>query len=225
MKNVLGIMTACALAFSATSASAALVNVTASVAAIGVQGTGAGFEGAPVTTLTSGYSEAGATFTTGGASVQVKVAPNDGNGAFPYGDTSTKYLSILGGPSHVDVQFSAPETRLGFYWGSIDSYNTVEFFKTGVGLVGSLTGADLLPALAATGNQTSYSTNRYVTLFLTSGSFDYARLSSTSNSFEVDNIAAGVPELSTWAMMLIGFAGLSFATMRGARRSRSAAAA
>ena len=83
----------------------------------------------------------------------------------------------------------------------------------------------MIPTLLATGAQTTYDNNRYVSLYLTSGTFDYVRLQSSQNSFEIDNIAAGVPELSTWAMMLIGFAGLSFATMKGSRRSRAVAAA
>ena len=224
MKNALSIVAAGAMALYATSASAALVNVNFVVGAIGFQGIGAGFETAPTGNLASGYNEAGITFTPGGNSTQVKIAPSDSNGAFPFGDMSTKYLSVLGGPSYVDAKFTTAQTNLGFYWGSVDTYNSVQFYKNNV-VVASLSGADLIPTLLATGNQTSYDTNRYVKFYLTSGTFDTARLTSTNNSFEVDNIAAGVPEPSTWVMMLLGFAGLSFATMRVGRRSRSVAAA
>jgi hypothetical protein len=49
---------------------------------------------------------------------------------------------------------------------------------------------------------------------------------SSSNSFEFDNVVAGgasaVPEPSTWAMLLLGFAGLGYA---GWRRSKGPIAA
>lgn len=48
--------------------------------------------------------------------------------------------------------------------------------------------------------------------------FDQVVLASSGNSFEVDNISAGVPELSTWMMMLIGFAGLGLAAYRRSNR-------
>ena len=41
--------------------------------------------------------------------------------------------------------------------------------------------------------------------------------SSTRNAFEFD-MAGGVPEPSTWAMMLVGFAGLGYAAFRRAER-------
>jgi PEP-CTERM motif len=204
---------AAALLLVASPASAALNNVTFLVSAPGFQGGGAGFESALVGALPNGYAEAGLTFTPGGASVQVKTPPSDGNGAFPFGDTSRQYVSVLGGPSFVDVTSGSSASRLSFYWGSIDAYNTVEFFKTGGILVGSLTGADVAP-LVGNGAQNTFQSNRHVSIALTSGTYDYARLSSTSNSFEFDNIASGVPEPATWAMMLIGFAGLGLLSRR-----------
>jgi hypothetical protein len=53
--------------------------------------------------------------------------------------------------------------------------------------------------------------------------FDKAVFSSTQNSFEFDNVAVagGVPEPSTWAMMLLGFAGLGFAGYRKANSGQT----
>jgi hypothetical protein len=48
-------------------------------------------------------------------------------------------------------------------------------------------------------------------------------LAVSSNSFEIAEIATSVPEPSTWAMMIAGFAGLGLAAFR-ARRSAAAAA-
>lgn len=51
------------------------------------------------------------------------------------------------------------------------------------------------------------------------GAFTSLRLTSSSNAFEIDNLAinSGVPEPATWAMMLVGFVGVGF----GLRRQRS----
>ena len=82
-----------------------------------------------------------------------------------------------------------------------------------------------MPALGFDGDQSVALTNAYVTF--TGLSFDKIVLASSGNSFEFDNISYGnvgpVPEPSTWAMMLLGFAGIGFAYRR--RRSRLAAAA
>jgi hypothetical protein len=42
----------------------------------------------------------------------------------------------------------------------------------------------------------------------------------SQNSFEVDNIQAGIPEPSTWAMTILGFAGVGFMAYR--RKSKPA---
>lgn len=106
----------------------------------------------------------------------------------------------------------------GLYWGSIDEYNVVTFYNNG-GLVTSYNGAQIA-GLIANGNQVADSSNRYVTF--TDIIFDKVVLSSSTNSFEVDNISAAAPELSTWAMMLFGFAGVGFVAYRRARNGAAA---
>jgi hypothetical protein len=72
--------------------------------------------------------------------------------------------------------------------------------------------------------QTDFASNGYV-LISALPQFDRVLAASSSNSFEFDNVAAGmsaVPEPSTWAMLLIGFAGLGYA---GFRRSKGPIAA
>jgi hypothetical protein len=76
----------------------------------------------------------------------------------------------------------------------------------------------------ADGNQAVASTNGRV-YFNFGGQKVYDVLfTSSGNSFEFDNIAASVPEPSTWAMMLVGFGGLG-AAMRSSRRKQVATAA
>lgn len=193
----------------------AAVNVTIVPSAFGVQGGGAGFESQSIAPLSNPYIEAGLTFSTFSGTVQVMNTTN-GQGAFPAGNTSTRYLSVLGGGS-VDITPVVASNRLQLYWGSVDAYNSIDFWSGG-SVVASLTGSDLTPLLA-NGNQVSQLSNRLVSVFLTNNlTYDFARLSSSGNSFEVDNISAAVPEPATWAMMLFGFGALGVLSARRSRR-------
>jgi hypothetical protein len=101
------------------------------------------------------------------------------------------------------------------YWGSVDDYNSI-IFKLGGSTVQSFTGLDVKPP--ANGNQGSFSTNADV---LFSGfAFDQIMFTSGSPAFEMDNlqldvtVGGGVPEASTWAMMILGFMGIGFMAYR-----------
>jgi hypothetical protein len=113
--------------------------------------------------------------------------------------------------------FTNPIRSLSLYWGSIDTYNTLEFLN-GASVVYTITGGMLPPA---DGNQTLGSTNRRVNLDFGSGgqSLTGLRFTSTGKAFEFDDIAIGrVPEPQTWAMLIIGF-GMVGVTAR--RRNRT----
>jgi hypothetical protein len=109
-------------------------------------------------------------------------------------------------------------SSMSFYLGSLDTYNTISFFN-GATLIDSFTGADL--ALPANGDQGAANTNRR--FFFTFGAADSVNrvvFNTTQPAFEFDNIAAaisGVPEPSTWAMMIMGFGLIGF-TLRNGRR-------
>lgn len=158
------------------------------------------------------FTDGGANFS--GSGLIMKNPGQDSLGLYaePFHDT-TNYLAILGGGSET-ITYSGDRHSFGLYWGSIDAYNTIVFYNNG-NAVASYTGSDITP-LIANGNQIDDSSNRYVKF---SGLvFDQVVLASSQNSFEVDNISAGVPELSTWMMMLIGFAGLGLAAYRRSNR-------
>ena len=96
------------------------------------------------------------------------------------------------------------------------------------GLFGQLTQNAIPPFSLATA-LTTQSFSALVTA--TSGSFDligatadFEHIIETSgpNQLGVSGTFAAVPEPSTWAMMLLGFAGLSFAGYRKARQPRAA---
>jgi hypothetical protein len=159
---------------------------------------------------------------TSGVNAAPFVGPNPGD------RDTTNYLMI--GPNHDPETITYATTRdlFGLYWGSVDAYNTVQFYlwKT---LVGSFTGSDILPLLA-NGNQDDFNSNRYVVF--TGLSYDQVVLGSSgpcaqniscnfpnsTAAFELDNVASAVPEPATWLLMLLGFAGIGFVAYRRTRK-------
>lgn len=169
-----------------------------------------------LTTPAGPFSDGGASFT--GTGLIMKNPGQDSLGFYaePFHDT-TNYLAILGGNSET-ITYSGARHSFGLYWGSIDTYNTITFYNNGNAFL-TYSGSDIVP-LIPNGAQADDSSNRYVTF--SNLVFDKVVLASSTNSFEVDNISAGVPELSTWIMMLIGFAGLGLAAYRRTNRRLAA---
>jgi hypothetical protein len=144
--------------------------------------------------------------------------------ATPFND-DTNYMAVLGGGTE-EISYANLKNAFGLYWGSVDLYNSLSFYN-GNNLVAMITGADVDPPISANGNQTSTSSNAYI---LISGldTFNRVEVTSGANSFEFDNVVAGVassslttpvPEPSTWVMLMAGFAGLGYvAVRRGDRR-------
>ena len=146
-----------------------------------------------------------------------------GQYAAPLGMGNTTYMAVFGGGTET-ATWTTPQTSLSLYWGSMDGNggNTNSIMIT----AGSFT---LTPATLATmfpgmvdvnGNQTDPFGNQLVRITgLTP--FTTASFSSTGNAFEFT--LATVPEPSTWAMMVIGFAGLGYAAFRRNSKGRALA--
>lgn len=172
----------------------------------------------------SASNSCNATYTGTGAGNFVSGSVS-GQYAAPVGDTSI-YLSV--GPSSgnqtVTISLDTQANYFGFYSGSLDTYNTVQFFMDGQ-LVDSFTGADInavaFPTSPTDGNQAQAA---YVNYFPTVGAsqvfFNTVVYSSSSNAFETDNHSFGVAAIpEPGSIMLMGLAGV--AMLFGRRRKQS----
>lgn len=166
------------------------------------------------------------TFVTDGGAVQGALsgkyaAPflSSGNGAL-FGDPSdgadtTTYLTSGSDGSNANAQvlltFASPQRYFGLLWGSVDSYNTLDFYSGG-SVVASFSGNDVSNS-AGLGNCTAGDQGAlgtcYVNINFLSGSFDQVMARSSSYAFEFDNVAfstnpIGVPEPGTAGIFLLG---------------------
>ncbi|MHC5747468.1 MAG: Npun_F0296 family exosortase-dependent surface protein [Nostoc sp.] len=136
--------------------------------------------------------------------------------AAPTGDTS-KYLTIspvnsgvAGSTGSVTINFAQALDYFGLHWGSVDTYNSIEFFNGNTSL-GSFSGAQV-PGTTASGNQSSPQDNVFVNFLADQGqTFNKVVLSSTGIAFESDNHSyklASVPE-PTSMLGLLAFGAVS----------------
>lgn len=152
---------------------------------------------------------------------QIQTTSNS-TGANPFPGFSAFYTVGPGpnnsSPGTINLTGFGGLTSLSFIWGSVDTYNDLDFLGfDGTTVLGTYNGTAV--AAPANGNQTSASTNRLVTFSFTGTdqAVGYLRLRSTSQAFEIANLSvAAVPEPTTWALFILGFGAIG-ATMR--RRS------
>jgi hypothetical protein len=139
---------------------------------------------------------------TGNYTIRTGSTPNaaapwwDADGVPPTGARDlTKYLTVplnlnvSLGPQSATISFGGPSyDYFGLWWGSMDTYNTLEFLGSGLTTVV----ATVYGTTFSNGNgaQDSALTNKYVNFY---GLPDFygVRLTSTSYAFEADNIAVG----------------------------------
>lgn len=152
--------------------------------------------------------------------------------AQPFGGT-TKYLSVPQNGSSGTVTLDLAGYDFGgildgfsFYWGSIDTYNSLKI-NTSLGTTNfAFDGQN--PPPPANGAQFDAANNRRVFFSLAPGeTLNSLQFTSNGYAMEIDDIVftgtAAVPEPATWAMLLIGFGAIG-GTMRTRRKPGTAAA-
>lgn len=146
----------------------------------------------------------------------------------PLGDNTT-YLVVPGDGSNTGsatLDLTGPLTgkvtnSLSFYWGSVDTYNTLQVLSRTGALMLEVKGSDIA---AAYGSGTNPNANvNFLLTFSGSEKADFGKLvfTSTQKAFEIDNFSistSAVPEPATWAMMIAGF-GLAGAAIRRRRNA------
>lgn len=152
-----------------------------------------------------------------GSASSHNAAPATGSGTVD----STDYLSVPNdlsqNPQSATFDLGTTANYFGLLWGSIDSYNTIDFLLDGTS-VASFIGSDITTPNAANGDQASPTTNTYVN-FYDLPTFDEVTLASTSYAFESDNHAyatigsSDVPEPGNLALFGLAAIGL-FAAFR-----------
>lgn len=151
-----------------------------------------------------------------------KTGTTSGVAAAPAGDTTQfLYVSPAFSTNTATLTSGQDLSRISFYWGSIDKYNTVDVLGAGGVTLLSLNGSMLPPA---NGDQGLSVTNRRV--FFKAGAGEVItglKFISTGVAFEFDDVAgraAGsgsgstVPEPAAWTLMVAGFGLVGFASRR-----------
>jgi len=175
---------------------------------------------------TAGYSvEGGAVLTESQQNIALKPGSDTGNeGAVPSFNITSSSNSPEGAIEPITV--SDLDSSFGFYWGSIDSYNTVDFYSGGESVY-TFTG-DHLAGLLGTDNSPNYGTDQYVNFFADWGEgdflaaeggwgpmFDSVKFSSEGGvAFEVAVAQAEVPEPAAIGLLGLGLLSLGFGRRR-----------
>ncbi len=161
-----------------------------------------------------------------GGSYTIDNMSTSGFRAEPAGDTSNYFATpgssdALPGTATIDfsgyIDANRPLRSLSFYWGSVDTYNTLEVLNRSGAVIATITGSDINNP--ANGDQSNPATNQRVFLrFTDSDNFGSLRLTSTQRAFEIDDIgASAVPEPATWSLLLTGVAFVGVALRRRQR--------
>ena len=127
-----------------------------------------------------------------------QIRTSDGNvnrSAAPYKATFVggDWLTVPNPISHGSAMFTlgANYDYFGLFWGSLDTYNSINFFNDST-LLATFSGSTFVSSLQADGGQGNWNSNRYINFMLTDGmTYNGVELVSNGFAFESDNHAYG----------------------------------
>jgi hypothetical protein len=173
---------------------------------------------APNYSQPSPYAQTGAILKTGQPN-DIPDQDNPGWGPFGLSDTTHNWWNI--GSVNGSAAFNLSGNSLTIVWGSPNNINTnqsdgnkVTFWSGANGsgsVIGSVTVADLVGAFGGVIDNTQ--DPGFLIGFNMSTAFNSVVFSTGPSAFEFA-IASPIPEPSTWAMMILGFAGVGFMAYR-----------
>jgi hypothetical protein len=176
----------------------------------------------------NGFTLGGITWTlVGGIAATEKGSLGDAFAAplgMGVGPNGTTYMSVEGGGTEMATWArDNPQTSLGIYWGSIDGQpGNINSLNISMGAF-TLTGTQLATMFGANDGGSQFNPNGNQLVTITGlAPFTEATFHSTANAFEFT--IGSVPEPSTRAMMVLGFAGLGYAAVRRGSKDRTALA-
>lgn len=215
MKTLLLAATATALAIPAPGSAAVVISNVLSSA--GDPATDPGFAGLGQTLIYDFDSVSPAAGALAG-DYQIATAPGTPNlTAAPSGTPiGEHYLTvpIAASSGSATLALGGEYRNLSFYWGSVDTYNTITLFQAD-GSSTSITGGMIGFGVDPDGNQTDNKSNVRVNFTAIGRGITSVRFDSTQYAFETDTFAGtAVPEPATWAMLLGGFGLLGFVARR-----------
>jgi hypothetical protein len=165
---------------------------------------------APTVENSTGAMGVTATFTGGNATVEdtslanVYLAPQGDTASLASGGNNYLAVAYPNSAGTETIAFNKGFTEVGLYIGSIDTYNSITFLGTGGTII---TGSQILAVTGGTSGDNANSD--YVEFVDTTLGADITGVQFTTPeaAFEIDNlsVANGIPEPSTWTMILIGF--------------------
>jgi hypothetical protein len=121
------------------------------------------------------------------------------------------YTNFLANIGTIDASLAGSSIDyLGFYWGSIDTYNTFEFYSDTNQLVKSIAGQEILDLVGGVeGDRLSDKSNVYVNInFSVAEAFTRLRVVSSGVAGEFDNIVVGLSNRNVPAPAGLAFLGL-----------------
>jgi hypothetical protein len=105
----------------------------------------------------------------------------------PEGDKTT-YYSVQPAVAAFVAEPGVSYNYFGLYWGTIDEYNELRFFKDGR-LIATITGRDVLRLIAGTGKSLPGRLSSYVNIYFGAQVYNRIEFKTSSPAFESDNHA------------------------------------